>query len=149
MLTGTNFSPSLREKWTIQTESSRDIPKSLWETHGLSPFLFIFHVFPGKCCQWAQEAGTARLGLLVHGPQLRFLGSGPPQGTMEGEMTFVIKEYFSLPLTFNCPQSLFLGLECYSTHQLFVVLNACPFPALPSYCNILLPRLCKVSSKVL
>lgn len=88
----------------------------------------------------AKHTFYAHLGLLVRGPQLRFLSSGPPQGTMEGEMTFVIKEYFSLPLTFNCPQSPFLGLECYSKHQLFVVLNACLFPALPSYCNFLLPR---------
>lgn len=87
-----------------------------------------------------KEQGLHTLGLLVHGPQLRFLDSGPPQEAMEGDMTFAIKEYFSFPLTFNCPQLPFLGRECYSKHQLFVAFNACPFPALASSCNVLLPR---------
>lgn len=59
--TGTHLSPSLRGKGTFQTPSSTDLPKSFWETHGLSPVLFIFHGLPGKCHQWAQEAGTAHL----------------------------------------------------------------------------------------
>lgn len=87
-----------------------------------------------------EEQGPHTLGLLVHGPQLGFLDSSPPQEVMEWEMTFAIKEYFSFPLTFNCPQLPFLGREFYSKHQLFVAFNAWLFPALASSCNVLLPR---------
>lgn len=56
-------------------------------------------------------------------------------------MTLVIKECFSLSLTFICPHSPFGGHECfYSKHQLFVALNDCPFPALASSAMFCFPR---------
>lgn len=104
---GTRFPLFLRGKGMFQTQPSTDLPKSLWEAPGL------FH-----------EQGLHTWGLLVHGPQLRLLNSGPPWGTMEGEMTFGIQEYLSYPLTLNCPQLPVFVHECYSKHQLFVALNA-------------------------
>lgn len=127
--TGMHFSPSLRGKGTFQTpQSSTELPKFPWKTHGLSLVLFLFIVSLTNTISESKEEGSVFGGLLVHGPwQWPTLENN---GRKDAVYDYSV---FQFPLTFNYPS--LLDPECYSIHQLLAALNAFAFPALASSCT--------------